>query len=60
MVVKNPFATSWVDLIKAIVAPLPSGVGLFADILIPILGLIQITAVLVLMLRFAGIIRGGS
>ncbi len=52
------FATSWVQLINLIVAPLPAPAQVFANLLIPILGLIQLTAIIVLMMKFAAIIRG--
>jgi len=51
------FFLAWLDLIGAIFATVPGG-SFFANILIPILGIIQAVALFVVAIRVAGVIRG--
>ena len=52
--------TAWVGLLDAILGGLGSIGTLFKLILIPVFALIEMFAITVLVLRIAGIIRGGS
>jgi hypothetical protein len=49
--------TSWVNLLDAIFVSVPAG-DLFASLLIPFLGVIEIGAAIVILMRLAAIIRG--
>jgi len=49
--------TAWSDLLKVVLVPVPGG-EFFVQILTPIIGLVQIVAVLILFIRGAGVIRG--
>lgn len=51
--------TAWVGLFNAILLPVPGGT-LFINILVPFFGLIEFIAIFVILMRVAGIIRGGS
>jgi hypothetical protein len=53
------FLTAWVNLLTVIFSPIPGG-NLFLGLLIPFFGLIEATAIFVILMRLAGIIRGGS
>jgi len=50
---------SWINLLNAIFIGVP-GKELFLGLLIPFFGIIQITSIFVILMRIAGIIRGGS
>jgi hypothetical protein len=52
--------TAWVGVLNVILNPLGSIGVLFKNILIPVFALIEIFAIAVLLLRVAGIVRGGS
>lgn len=52
--------TGWVNLINLIIPSWIPGSDLFKSILIPLLGAIQFFCIFVIVLRVAGIIRGGS
>jgi len=55
------FLTVWANLLDVILTPIPGGIGiLIKNILIPFFGLIQATAIFVVLMKIAGIIRGGS
>ena len=54
------FLTSWTHLLDAILPDWIPASGLFKDILIPLFGIIQFFAILVILMRVAGIVRGGS
>lgn len=49
--------TSWINLLEAIFVSVPAG-DLFASILIPFLGVIEIGAAIVILMRLAAIVRG--
>jgi hypothetical protein len=49
--------TSWILLLNAIFVSVPAG-DLFAGILIPFLGVIEIGAAIVILMRLAAIVRG--
>jgi hypothetical protein len=49
--------TSWTNLLNAIFVNIPAG-SLFAGLLIPFLGIIEIGAVIVILMRLSAIIRG--
>lgn len=53
------FLTAWYNLLQVIFTGVPAG-DLFLGLLIPFFGIIQITSILVILMRVAGIIRGGS
>jgi len=53
------FATAWTRLIEVIFTGLP-GASLFRDLLTFLFGAIQLTAIVVIIMRLAGIVRGGS
>ena len=54
------FLTGWVYLLNVILPEWLPASGLLKAILIPVLGLIQFFSIFVIVLRVAGIIRGGS
>jgi len=54
------FLTGWVNLLNAILPNWIPASGLFKAILIPILAVIQIFSIFVILLKVAGIVRGGS
>lgn len=49
--------TSWINLLEAIFVSVPAG-DLFASLLIPFLGVIEIGAAIVILMRLAAIVRG--
>lgn len=51
--------TAWVNILTAILSGIPGG-SLFLAILIPFFGLIEFSAIFVILMQIAGIIRGGS
>lgn len=53
------FLTAWYLLLVAVFAGVPGG-DLFVGLLIPFFGLIEFIAIFVILLKIAGIIRGGS
>lgn len=53
------FAFAWHNLLTSIFTGVPGG-NLFTGLLIPFLTLIQITSILVIIMKIAGIVRGGS
>lgn len=53
------FLTAWVGILDLILDNVPAG-ELFKNILIPLLGAIEVMAIFVIVMRIAGIIRGGS
>lgn len=53
------FATAWVRLLDVIFAGLP-GASLFKDLLGFLFSAIQLTAIMIVIMRLAGIVRGGS
>lgn len=53
------FLTAWSSLLTAILTPIPGG-SLFLGLLIPFFGLIETSAIFVILMQIAGIIRGGS
>jgi len=53
------FLTAWSSLLTAILSPIPGG-NLFLGLLIPFFGLIETSAIFVILMQIAGIIRGGS
>jgi hypothetical protein len=55
------FLTAWVGLMDAVLTPIPGGIGvLLKNIFIPFFGLVEAAAIFVILMRIAGIIRGGS
>ena len=53
------FLTAWANLLNVILNPLPGG-SLFSGLLIFFFGLIEASAIFVILMQIAGIIRGGS
>jgi hypothetical protein len=53
------FSTAWVNLISVMFTGVPGG-GLFISLFTFIFGAIQISAIGVLLMKIAGIVRGGS
>ena len=49
--------TAWTDLLSAIFVNVPGG-AFFANIILPIIGIVQIVAFFILGVRVAGVIRG--
>jgi hypothetical protein len=55
------FLTAWTTLLEAVLTPIPGGIGiLIKSILIPFFGIVEAAAIFVILMRIAGIIRGGS
>lgn len=53
------FLTAWYNLLTSVLGSVPGG-DLFLAILVPFFALVEFTAIFVILLKIAGIIRGGS
>ena len=51
--------TNWINLLENVLGGVPGG-SLITAILIPFLAIIELTAIFIILLRIAGVIRGGS